>query len=285
MCIIAVCKTKPLTKVLFNNCWESNGHGMGIAWYDGKNVSFHKGIMGKKKAWDLYKTIPAPHVVHFRIASVGGVCPELTHPFLITKRSPLHLEWTGQSPVLFHNGSLGDWQDLLRNCIFTNKIVPKGKLSDSRVMAMSVATVGEDLLGMYTGHRWVIITKDGIRTWGDWDEEDEISYSNTGYKPTVRYVRYPALSVDDDVVDERNLADVDDYPEFFPRVNATLPLAYKNKSFDYDCTSCQRREGRFCHALGKRLINDNPCTQYLPDATGSESKKAHLTERGWYHSV
>lgn len=189
MCVIAICENRALTSSEFNECWDSNTHGMGFAFWNGSEITFKKGFMNKKDAKKAYKDIPVPHVVHFRIASAGEVCPELTHPFLCSKKSSLLLSSKGEIPVLFHNGTVGNYQTLLLMAIFKTKHFPQGRMSDSRAMAVAVSQVGPDLLDMYSSHKWVYVTKDGFRKVGDWIEEDGVFFSNYTFRRTLGFSR------------------------------------------------------------------------------------------------
>lgn len=87
MCIIAVCKTRALEIDEFSDCWRSNSDGVGMAYPDGKGVWIHKGLMKMSAALEAYRDLTLPHVIHFRSASSGSICRELTHPFIIDKNS------------------------------------------------------------------------------------------------------------------------------------------------------------------------------------------------------
>jgi len=183
MCIIAICEERSLTHAEWKRCWESNGHGMGYAFWDGRKVYAAKGFMKKGEAWEVYKEVPVPHVVHFRIASAGGIIPELTHPFICSKESEPFEEYTGKQSLLFHNGMVGDWKSLLMSAIMQTKTVPVGEMSDSRTMAIAVSVAGNDILDYFDSMKWVVVSKDGYHKVGSWTEgEDGLLFSNGGFK-------------------------------------------------------------------------------------------------------
>lgn len=182
MCVIAICEKRRLTKAEFDNCWNSNRHGFGCAYWTGNKIITAKGIMEQKEAWKVYHNLPLPHVAHFRIASAGAVCPELTHPFICSSRSGLGMEYEGVSPVLFHNGTVSNWHDLLFSVMLQTKIVPKGSMSDSRTMAIICSVMGKEFLELYDSQKWVYVTKEGYTKYGTWIDGKGISFSNASYE-------------------------------------------------------------------------------------------------------
>lgn len=90
MCVIAVSKKgirQPSEKELFS-MWETNPHGAGYMTIRNGKVEIHKGFL----EWEDFIrsvrsekfTINDPVVYHFRIATQGGINPEMTHPFPLT---------------------------------------------------------------------------------------------------------------------------------------------------------------------------------------------------------
>ena len=139
MCIIAICKERALTQKEIENCWRENHHGAGIAWIESGYVHFKKGLMSLKDFLKVYEEVKdkVPHVVHFRYATAGGICKELTHPFEVGLK-PIRLEGRTRK-VLFHNGVVSDWKRLMFSiidyCMLKGKKFPSGRWSDSRVVA------------------------------------------------------------------------------------------------------------------------------------------------------
>jgi hypothetical protein len=188
MCIIAVAEERNLTKEEFFNCFDSNNDGFGMAWYrktkKGIVSEYQKGIMNKKSAWAFYREmiklkVSFPYVCHFRITSSGETCRELTHPFLITRKSPIRMRHSGQAPLLFHNGTVSNWKDLQTKL----SLFPKGVENDTRIVAMAVAAHGSVVLDLIGGwNKFALMTNNGIEKFGDWQEEKGVSFSNSGYK-------------------------------------------------------------------------------------------------------
>src|SRR5690606_13262115 len=99
MCVLAVAAERKLTAEEVRNCFAANGDGAGVAWSrNGKN-HFRKGFMDLGSFLAFYEQLEVlPHIVHFRVATSGGVRRELTHPFIVSLASPLVLEWSGEEP-------------------------------------------------------------------------------------------------------------------------------------------------------------------------------------------
>lgn len=127
-----------------------------------------------------------PHVVHFRIATVGGVCPELTHPFSIDERASIELEGEADS-VLFHNGGVGDWKEMLFQAVCARNVkMPKHPWSDSRGVAFACGVWGPHILSLVSaGSRFMVLdgkapATERMLTWGTWCPKDDFMFSNQG---------------------------------------------------------------------------------------------------------
>lgn len=201
MCVIAVCEAGlRLDKEQFRQCFDSNSHGAGFAWMEDGQLAWRKGFMDSKQAWKFYKTINhLPHVAHFRLTSAGGTIKELTHPFLITPESPITMAGKGMDRLLFHNGTITNWQEMVMMVAFSNKSYPVGEMSDTRVMAMSVAIVGE---GILDSSKFVIASPTEFKIYGTWEEKEGIHFSNTWFSRAVAktyvwerdYDKYPKIT-------------------------------------------------------------------------------------------
>jgi hypothetical protein len=183
MCIIAYCKTRKMTTDEAVNCWNANDDGAGIAWIENGEVKMRKGFMCLEDFMRFYATVDVlPHVVHFRIGTSGGNVPELTHPFLIDKDSPLDLEYHGDGGVLFHNGVLSSWKEMARDYYLrTLSRTPDGPFSDTRALAVVLNTIGVNALRFVDG-RYVVVTPKGFEYWGDFNEEDGILFSGHSFR-------------------------------------------------------------------------------------------------------
>jgi hypothetical protein len=118
-------------------------------------------------------------VIHFRIASVGEVTPQLCHPFPVTACATTHLFGHARA-VLFHNGTWSDWRENLRRMPRHHR--PDGLLSDTRVAASLVDLCGVDVLERLPG-RWVFFDRDFTELYGDWREWQGMQASNLYFLP------------------------------------------------------------------------------------------------------
>ncbi len=163
-----------------------NKDGFGFAWVEGGNVRWDKGYeSGELNAalMDRYLALPFPKAIHFRLATHGGVIPELTHPFPIKRGVPHDLAGTAKA-VLFHNGIWHDYDDRLREGILAGVLNPnilQGGMSDSRAMAVLAQRFGEDFLDLLSlgSNKVLVLRSDTWYTYGQWSEKDGWSASNS----------------------------------------------------------------------------------------------------------
>lgn len=194
MCVIAFTDTRAMTRKEFDNCWESNPDGFGMAWRETRKgitlIKVKKGIMRRNEAWEEYRKVKDERVtMHFRIKTAGEICPELTHPFMITKKSPIQLEYSGVTDVLFHNGMIYAWQDTLLKYMLNSYNKISGHMSDSRWIAIQMALEkdaksGREFLEKQTG-KYVVVTKNSVYLFGEYIEKKGIFYSNSSYLDRV----------------------------------------------------------------------------------------------------
>lgn len=194
MCLIAICIQKKPSREIIHKGWDSNSHGAGIAWVNkDRKAQYVKGLTSADEVYKYVEKLSLPFVIHFRLASAGGKDPLLTHPFEISKGSPLALAGEANK-VLIHNGHESDW----KKCLAASGVdvdAIKTPLSDTRAIAMIIARhKNSDFLKIASG-KFVTVgyddaeDKNKIRYWGDFDEEDGILYSNTHWK--WRSIVYP----------------------------------------------------------------------------------------------
>jgi hypothetical protein len=156
MCVIyAVYKNLPSDAELERGAFQ-NDDGAGICWRDrAKNtIRWMKGLESKVEAIKQIiekQHIVAPFAIHFRTASIGGVDPDLTHPFPVYKGVPL---WQAgnASLVLMHNGHISDWKQWTMPIMLASKdMTPLPPWSDSRALAYAVHQKGEGILEFILG--------------------------------------------------------------------------------------------------------------------------------------
>lgn len=181
--------SKRIDDGIIDDAINTNSHGVGIAWLDQdkKVIRWAKGLdkANAKKILDG----PAkgtPHVFHARIATDGGVCDELTHPFPIGAEASIETEGEADA-VLFHNGRVGDWQKYLFQAYLSSglKVAPP-PWSDTRAMAFLCHVHGPHVLSLVSeGSRFLVFDAktspaERMLRWGTWHEYQSFSFSNRG---------------------------------------------------------------------------------------------------------
>lgn len=181
MCLLAVCNTEKIPKENFLEAAKRNSDGIGFAWFKDNKVYFNKGWMIDEQAYEYYDTIDIfPHVVHFRLGSPTSNL--LTHPFIVSKDSPLILEGAVEK-VLFHNGILSYWRDAIIPTMLATKKVLEGEIIDTRLAAVWVSMLGNEILNCCSGKFAVMYGKDkSIEFFGEFKEDKGVMYSNESYK-------------------------------------------------------------------------------------------------------
>jgi hypothetical protein len=176
---------------------DMNSHGGSIAWLNKDGTkSYKKGITAKRISKIINrKLIPqglTTAIIHFRIASVGGVKRNLNHPFEISNKVELNMEkYNTSKDLLFHNGTWEEYNDVLVQYLKTCKntpTIPRGNYSDSRVMAylahkMGAKTMASKVVGF---NKVAILTSKGIVKYGaGWCNYKGNKCSNNYFVPTL----------------------------------------------------------------------------------------------------
>lgn len=185
MCVIMVIgKTRP-TDEMVTRAWDHNRDGAGIAWREGDEVVYKKGIMNLDEIRPLIKKVPTPAVVHFRVASVGGVRKSLTHPFPVSKKTDLSLEGRTKGNLLFHNGHWGAWDDkALDAAIAADVQIPDGEWSDTRAIAWMVSIYGLGFMELLTQQKGVVFGPNTMKVFtgrDGWDKINDVWCSNDNF--------------------------------------------------------------------------------------------------------
>lgn len=173
-----------------------NAHGGSIAWLESGKINYQRGIKAKKIQELIDKRLKPNKVktaiIHFRIASVGTINKDLCHPFPISEKveSKLKVE-DSKYDVLFHNGTVSEWQTMLIDSLqkFSGQI-PKGELSDSRVIAFLLNRHGTDLIKDSQFNKFSILTKKGIVKFGSWVKVGKNECSNDYFVKTNEHESY-----------------------------------------------------------------------------------------------
>lgn len=184
MCVIMVVETDRPSEHMVNRAWGMNDDGGGVAWreeIDGLTLVRWKKGLTLSEMQEMCRELPIPYIAHFRIASVGGVCDELCHPFPVDIGGLNVTDGQTGGGVLFHNGDWKEWREVGTQVASSAGIkLPGGKWSDSRAMAWLIPTLGPGFMDFY-GHKGVLFTPDDIEIfWGEsgWKDINGVLCSN-----------------------------------------------------------------------------------------------------------
>ena len=200
MCIIAI-KSKGVdmpTEDTLRTMWVNNPHGAGIMYAgdDGK-VYIDKGYMDWTSFIGRVRSLGDPEtvkdmavVLHFRIATHGGITPNCTHPFPVSARTGALKKLRQACRVgVAHNGIIpiipSDWiSDTME--FIASELAPLAERRPDwytdEVIMDKVAKRIRSKLAVLDGSGYIAHCGDFIR------EADGMLYSNTSYKP-----RYSAV--------------------------------------------------------------------------------------------
>jgi hypothetical protein len=194
MCVIAVSPVgQKVPKETFERMWRSNDDGFGMIYRTREGVAVVKGILNEEEAWETYSQLPegVPHVLHFRLATHGGVRPELTHPFVVSEDSPLVQAGVFERPVLAHNGV---WS---LHALKQKEVRLKGPVSDTRVLAawLGKLTKERPLKEALAKHYYEILPAGRVvvvdpAAWrlyliGHWIREGDFLFSNHSFRENL----------------------------------------------------------------------------------------------------
>ena len=204
MCVIMLVtndKIRP-TRVMVEKAFEYNGDGVGFAYREGntrenREVVWKKGFEEKdlEEVFKLSQELPVPYVVHFRAASIGDICKQLTHPFPVDVNTGLAIQGKTKGYVLFHNGHWSSWNDkLLEVSIKSANRLPRGKWSDSRAMAWLSSVIGDGFMEFLPEQKGVLFGPNDydVFTGKDgWKKVNDVWCSNDYFMTRSRVSSFP----------------------------------------------------------------------------------------------
>jgi hypothetical protein len=180
MCIIAVKpKGKTISKEILENCWQRNPDGAGIMYAVNGKIYVSKELHSFEKFYKQFKhidnSIDTNIVVHFRIATSGGVNERNIHPFKISDEA--YFCHNGILDIEVPRESKDNDTRIYNNVIL--KQLPKDFYNNQAILQLIQMSIGSN-------NKFVIMDKDGNyhilnEEAGQWD--DGIWYSNSSYKP------------------------------------------------------------------------------------------------------
>lgn len=161
-------------------CWEANPDGAGFALLTGGDkyaIEIHKGYMTWeqfKAAFEKYRLadFAGDMLLHFRIATHGGISPGNTHPFSLT----------GDVKLLKHTNVLTNYA-LIHNGMLPIK--PKGDISDTMEFCRRLAPLYQNIPsafnlieGMAGNNKIAVMTRERVHLFGQWECVEGVYFSN-----------------------------------------------------------------------------------------------------------
>ena len=182
MCVIvAVTKKLPSLETL-KSCQSANSHGAGYAWIAGKTIHYVREIQDIEQHYDHLKKLRLPILIHFRLASIGGIDPKLTHPFPIEEGVPLRRQGTTRIGVVAHNGNWTEFKEKAMLAILARGLKPLSEpVSDTRYIAWFLYYFGLDFASLI-GEKLAILTPKGLKLYGQFYEDGGALYSNLSFR-------------------------------------------------------------------------------------------------------
>lgn len=182
MCVAVVVESKKrIPRKHLEAMHESNPDGAGLAWIDGNQIQYRKGL-----TWQqidaLQDKIPRPFFMHFRIATKGAKIPELTHPFPLGMQAFSDDLVGSAHAVLMHNGTWHDYRKWVPNGI--NEYL----VSDTQVAAYACEENDEILDSIAWATATMHAKGDGKADMclrGRWSEYEGNHYSNMYWKSSL----------------------------------------------------------------------------------------------------
>ncbi len=167
MCVIAIVTKNRPDHEMIEKMWAPNDHGGGAAWreLDKQGNSIVRWMKGfdLKEMHRLAKSLPLPHILHFRAASKGmEVKDELCHPFAIDRKGSVELQGSTKNHVLFHNGTWWEWEKWLQMLVTSTPglKMPEGPWSDTRAIALMTHFKGIPYVDLFIKERMVMFGPD-----------------------------------------------------------------------------------------------------------------------------
>ena len=171
------------SKETLEQCWEKNKDGAGQMKVEDGWIRIWKGFMSFNDLWQAYRTEcfteSDEFVLHFRLATAGGVAKGNCHPFPLSadRRLLKKLKFRQRDGVqssIMHNGILGKGEGDLSDTM----VYVRDKLSDANgniKTALNEATLG---------NKFLVFSQNEVVKHGHWntDEKTGIWYSNYGWK-------------------------------------------------------------------------------------------------------
>jgi len=145
MCVIALKKRKiKIDRETVELMFDQNPDGAGFALIEDKKITISKGYFTVEEFWkDIQHLQDKRLVLHFRIATSGGINVPMCHPFIVTSDfkecTSIYEETT--KPVLFHNGMISHFGNtkMSDTCDFATNILANIPDIETQLKALKIA--------------------------------------------------------------------------------------------------------------------------------------------------
>lgn len=199
MCVIIIKKKGiPMpSKESLERCWKVNPDGAGFSIkHPHQEVHYQKGFSNFESFYNAVKKFNMDDevVMHFRIATQGGVNPPMTHPFKLSEKKSDMFDLKGRGPVLFHNGiiKLTSTQEVKTNfpnesdtSVFVRKFATP-LFKSNGISYLALEGIG-NLVGYY--NKIVVHSDKGLYAIGHFIKGDDgCLYSNDHSFPKTTYL-------------------------------------------------------------------------------------------------
>lgn len=145
MCVIALKKRKiKIDLATIELMFDQNPDGAGFALIEDSKTTISKGYFTVDDLWkDIQHLQDKRLVLHFRIATSGGINVPMCHPFIVTddfKLATSMYEET-EKPVLFHNGMISHFGNtkMSDTCEFASTVLPHLPTVEAQLAVLKLA--------------------------------------------------------------------------------------------------------------------------------------------------
>ena len=247
MCIIAIKpkNVKAPNQHILRNMFMANPDGAGVAFNHKGNLHIVKGLMTFDEFYEICSQIPDESAViyHARIQTSGGICKELTHPFLLDKNIEKQRQTIikiDKGQAVAHNGIFNEFSTKEQNNDTTQFIstylypLKHAKdLNNGSILDDDFDKIIQKLCGL--SNRLAIIDEKGnTKKYGDgWIYDDGIYYSNDSYEDPIYklydydYFRYPCMRWNKKDIDKKAQQNIHDQIEDLRKIDPEFNAVYK----------------------------------------------------------
>ena len=185
MCVIAIQpRGVQISRDYLENCWENNNHGAGLMYANNGKIIVKKEMKSFDKFME-YVAEASKHdssvVIHFRIATSGGINDYNCHPFKVHKN--LYFCHNGILDIKVPHGSKENDTQIFNNSLM--KPLPYNFYKNNAIMNVLQYTIGDynKFVFLDDAGDYYILNENA----GEWSEEGAW-FSNTSYKrPKYHY--------------------------------------------------------------------------------------------------